>query len=309
MFFSKLTMLMSNHFVGCPYLPYSPIGTDPVKEYHPDCSVLERTTREWARSIKNLEGNALAQCDLVNGGGLDQLSYLLFPPQHTEAANNALNEYRKRLYPFSQREEKFRERVGPPPSFHLSKNVIANIEFIQRFSSTKISGSTASSNALNSDNITVATPNSGITESTASQVARPMTPAESLRQQYSQRSHNLEATDESFEEESTAASTATASKLSDGRMSTSSAKLIELDAVIQREKKTNEKEDAQNSERISLIEQQLHRINNLDSKLDDAKTDFGHRLLLFETRVVDTVKGHIESSNHNMENMNTSMEN
>ena len=135
-----------------------------------------------------------------------------------------------------------------------------------------------------------------------------MTPAESLRHQYSQRFHNSEATENTPEDESTAASTATASKLSDGRMSTSSAKLRELDAVIQRQKKTNEKKDAQNSERISLIERQLHRINDLDSKLDDVKTDFGHRLHLFETRMVDTVKGQIESSNHNMENMNVSME-
>jgi hypothetical protein len=135
-----------------------------------------------------------------------------------------------------------------------------------------------------------------------------MTPVESLRHQCSQRSHNSEATENSPEDASTAASTATASKLSDGRMSTSSAKLRELDAVIQRQKKTNEKKDAQNSERISLIERQLHRINNLDSKLDEVKTDFGHRLHLFETRMVDTVKGQIESSNHNLENMNTSME-
>jgi hypothetical protein len=91
-------------------------------------------------------------------------------------------------------------------------------------------------------------------------------------------------------------------------MSTSSAKIRELDAVIQRQKKTNDKKDAQHSERISMIERQLHRIHDLDSKLDNVQTDFGQRLNIFENRMVDTVKGHIESSNHNMANMNNSLE-
>jgi hypothetical protein len=106
------------HVKSLRWLPLSPLLSNldrPRKEFHPDGSVIERTTREWARSIKTIEGNALAQCDVVNGG-MDQLSYLLFTPQHTEAANRALDEYRKRLYPFRQREEKFREIVVPPPT-------------------------------------------------------------------------------------------------------------------------------------------------------------------------------------------------
>lgn len=57
-----------------------------------------------------------------------------------------------------------------------------------------------------------------------------------------------------------------------------------------------------------MIERQLHRINDLDSKLDNVQTDFGQRLNIFENCMVDTVKGHIESSNHNMANMNNSLE-
>ena len=96
--------------------------------------------------------------------------------------------------------------------------------------------------------------------------------------------------------------------LSDGHMSTRSVKFRELDAAIQRQKKTNDGKDAQNSEHISLIEWQRHRIDDIDSKLDNVKTDFGQWIDLFEDRMVDTVKGHIESSNQNMENMNTSLE-
>ena len=148
-----------------------------------------------------------------------------------------------------------------------------------------------------------------MTDSSSSHAMRPMTPAESLRHRYRQRSNISDGASESSEDGSTTASTATAStRFSGDRLSTSSAKLRELDAVIQRQKKASEKKDAKNSERISLIERQLHRISDLDSKLDSVQTDFGQRMNLFESRMVDTVKGHIESSNHNMVNMNTSLE-
>ena len=77
-------------------------------------------------------------------------------------------------------------------------------------------------------------------------------------------------------------------------MSTSSAKFRELDAVLQRQKKTNEKREAKNSERVSQIERQLHRINDLDTKLDTVQTDFGQRLNIFESRMVNTVKEQME---------------
>ena len=118
-------------------LPLAPLlsNLDRIrKEYYPDGRIVERTTREWARNIKNLEGDGLAQRDVVNG--LDQLCYLLFTPENREAATNALEAYRRRLYPFSQREAQFRESIGPPPFIHMSKSVIANLEFIKNLSTS-----------------------------------------------------------------------------------------------------------------------------------------------------------------------------
>ena len=255
-----------------------------------------------ARSIKDLDGTSSAQCDVVNGG-LDQLPYLLFTPPYTEAATVALEDYRRRLYPFTQREDQFRENVGPPPYIHFSKSVIANLDFIKHLSSNNNSSSSSPiSKGSEAEQSSVTTPDSGTTDSSVSQITRPPTSAESLRQQYRQRRNTSDSSDQS-DDTSTAGSTATSpSKLSDGRMSTSSAKFCELDAAIQRQKKTNDKHDAKTSERISHIERQLHRI------VDEVKTDFGQQLNLFETRMVDTVKGHIESSNHNTANMTASME-
>ena len=62
-----------------------------------------------------------------------------------------------------------------------------------------------------------------------------------------------------------------------------------------------------NSERVSHVERQLKWINDLDTKLDNVQTDFGLRLNIFESRMVETVKGHIESSNTTMENMNANL--
>ena len=81
-------------------------------EHFPNGSTLKRTTREWASSI-NTEDGLPAQCDVVNGG-LDQKAHFLYPAQNETIALRALEEYRKRLNPFKEREARFRATIGPP---------------------------------------------------------------------------------------------------------------------------------------------------------------------------------------------------
>ena len=61
-----------NSFVkSLNWLPLFPLlsNLDRVrKEHNTDGTVIERTTCEWARSIKTIDGSAYAQCDVVNGG-------------------------------------------------------------------------------------------------------------------------------------------------------------------------------------------------------------------------------------------------
>ena len=199
---------------------------------------MERTTREWARSIKTIDGNAYAQCDVVNGG-TDQRCYLLFPPKDKEAAQQALDAYRRRLYPFTQREAKFCEDIGPPPVLHLSKRVIANLDFIKSLSSP--SSNKADQTETKSD-----------TNDNSSQATRPPTSAESLRKRYRDVDKTHEASMESDNSStSTTDSTVTeTTKLTTGRISVSSAKFREFDAILLRQKQ----EAAKSSERISTIE-------------------------------------------------------
>ena len=161
------------------WLPLFPLlsNLDRVrKEYNTDGTVTERTTREWARSIQTIDGRSYAQCDVVNGG-TDQRCYLLFPPRDKEAAQQALDAYRRRLYPFTQREAKFREDVGPPPAVHLSNRVIANLDFIKRLSSDTNTEEKSAVRTDNNDN----SETTASSVSSVSQVTRPPTPGESLR--------------------------------------------------------------------------------------------------------------------------------
>ena len=64
------------HIKSLRWLSLSPLLTnlDTIrKEYQPDGTVIERSTRAWARSIKTMDGKESAQCDVVNGGS-DQLA-------------------------------------------------------------------------------------------------------------------------------------------------------------------------------------------------------------------------------------------
>ena len=292
------------HVKSLRWLSLSPLLKNldkPRKEHHSKGVVIERSTREWAKNIKTLDGSGYANCDVVNGG-TDQIAYLLFSPQHESAASAALEQYRRLLYPFTQREAQFRTRIGPPPVVHLSTSVIANLEFIKRLSSqtsksctpTNVSASTNQS----SDNSFA----SGTTLSYVSQATRPITPADSVRQQSSEQTQSSDSVQS--DDESTTASTVTAtSKASEGRMSTSSAKIRELSKALKSQQEKSKTKEVKNSERVSHLERQISRLTDLEKKLDEAQTDFGTRLNLFESRMADTVTAQLAQTNSTMEAM------
>ena len=283
------------HVKSLRWLSLSPLLTnlDTIrKEYQPDGTVLERSTREWARSIKTLDGKESAQCDVVNGGS-DQLAYLLFTPPQFKAANNALDAYRKRLYPFKQREEQFRASIGPPQAIHLSRRVIASLEFMKHLSSDHASGASTCEQEPPDNN---SASGSGSTVSSVSHATCPPASAESVQKQFGLRTPGTAFSVDEDESTTASTNTSTSKPTSTGRLSTNSAKVRDLDKQISRQKVINDQKDAMNSERVSHIERQLKRLNDLDTKLDNVQTDFGKRLNIFESRMLETVKGHIDSS-------------
>ena len=280
----------------------------PRTEHLEDGSQIERTTREWARSIMN--GPASAKCDVVNGG-TDQKAYLLFPPESGDAVYIALQGYRQSLYPFTLREARYREQVGPATSVQLSTKVIANLDFMKKLSTEMSGNSTASATEHNSQAgqsaDTAATSKSVPPFSTTSSVSdvsqatMPPTPAESLRQQYRVHDQGQDASTVATEPSDSSRSTSP-SKLSSSRMSTTSAKLREIDVFLHQQKEAREKNEQLASDRISQMERHLYRIQ------DAVKQDVSIRLTEFEDRLIESMKTQVQTSGDAMDSMNAKLE-
>ena len=139
-------------------------------------------------------------------------SYLLFTPPQFKAADDALEAYRKRMYPFKQREEQFRASIGPPPVVHLSRRVIANLEFMKRLSSEHASGASNCEQESTDNNSATG---SGSTVSSVSQATRPPTSAESVQKQFGLRTPGTVFSVD--DDESTTASTTTSPSKSNSK--------------------------------------------------------------------------------------------
>ena len=330
----KVIAFFKQHDVYCKNLrshPLSPLlrNIDKLREeFNPNGSlIIERTARDWARSLKPNNTDPV-QFDVVNGGP-DQLAYLIFPSQYADLAAQHVETYRNRLYSRRKREDKFKADAGPPTTVHLSRRVIANLEFMERFCSRqqdKAKSTAASSKSKTTDD---QSKNSASTTSSVTQVSRPLTPRESLRQQLDKRIASLEATSSSVPDEqkqssstvnsddtslasiasenskasgrlsetsdevTLAASTVSEKSKVSGRMSTSSAKVRQLDEVLQRFKSDSAKTQAKQSDRVSQIERQVQRVHEFDSKLDAIQTDFVSRMNVLEGRIEETMNNNM----------------
>ncbi|KAI2500342.1 hypothetical protein MHU86_14150 [Fragilaria crotonensis] len=260
-------------------------------EYFQDGTKVERSVRDWAATIMSPDGTESAHCDVVNGG-YDQKSFLLMPPQYEATVRSAFEDYRRRIFPFTQREERFRENIGPPPSvIHIDSKVMANLQFLEKLSSSTTkwkstdadlsatvdmeSNSAASSLSKESYRPqTSSTPGDNRSENTgddsAEQVKRPPTPLESLKNLYQQRS-----TDNTTA--SSTSSTTASERSRQSMLTTSSARFIELEARITRQQTEFDRKDKISSDRLSQIERQLHRFDDVDSKLDTLRSDIDNK--------------------------------
>ena len=99
----------------------------------------------------------------------------------------------------------------------------------------------------------------------------PPTPLESLLNQYQNRS-----TDNTTA--SSSSSISGSDKTRQTMLSTSSARLIELEGRITRQQNDFDRKDKISSDRLSQIERQLHRFDEVDTKLDTMKTEIDKKL-------------------------------
>ena len=121
------------------FIPLSPLNNNlgtTCHKYFPDGTTIERTVRDWAFTVLSTDLSEPAHCNVVNGF-FDQKAYLLMAPQHEFALKASSEAYRSRIFPFRQREERFRESIGPLPSvIKVDSKVVANILFIEQTSAS-----------------------------------------------------------------------------------------------------------------------------------------------------------------------------
>lgn len=151
---------------------------------------------------------------------------------------------------------------------------------------------------------------SGSSVSSVSQATCPPTAEESLRKRF-RNVDKLQAESQATETSSFSTTESTVTETTQhtaGRLSTSSAKFRELDAMLLRQKHEADQAAAKVSERLSTIERQLYRINDMDQKLSEVQNNIAGRFNLFEDRLLDTTKEHLGQSGSNMALMESRME-
>ncbi|KAI2501622.1 hypothetical protein MHU86_12820 [Fragilaria crotonensis] len=285
------------------YIQLSPLinNLDTMRtEFFPDGTQTERTTRDWAASIRSADGNESAHVDVVNGG-YDQKSFLLMAPQHEVTVRQAFEEYRRRVFPFTIREERFRDAIGPPPSvIHVFSKVNENLSSIDKlFSSTEswkqstsqgdescaeaesradssLTPGGAADKPVSPTRIDASSDSGGSNISAEkNEMAKPTappTPLDSLREQYGMRSTAQTAA-------STDSNNSATSRLSS--MSTSTARFQEIEARIQRQQKEFDRKDRINTERLERMERQFTRFDDMDHRFDTME---GNLMNVMETQ-------------------------
>ena len=303
---AQLFQTHDTYVKGIQWISLSPLLTNldkPRVEHYQDGTTKERTTREWAREIRSLDGKTSAWCDVVNGG-MDQLAYLVFPPSHGEAAYKAFEEYRTQLYPFRQREARYRQKVGNASSTVYNQKVIANLDFLLQLSAS-----------MDTPSKTKPTP-----QSETDQSSKSSSPMETDRSETSEQSPSTtetphhQDTDQSSQISDHTATTDTSrddstSRLSSDRMSSSSAKFRNIEEVVKRTKQAMQKNDQMVTDRFAHIERHVHRMNQeIEQKLEGVQAQVTQQLTTFENRMLDTLQSQVEMSGSAMTSMNAKLE-
>ena len=109
----------------------------PQEEQAPNGTIIQRTTREWATSLKLADGS-LARCDVTNGSP-DRQTYLLVPSHNVAEVKLLLRDYRFSLNILDQRETRFRDSLpGLPDEILIDLTTQDNLDFLEQMSSEDI---------------------------------------------------------------------------------------------------------------------------------------------------------------------------
>ena len=109
-------------------------------EYFPDGTTVERSTREWALSLRLADGKTSAQCDIVNGIKNKQSAFLMVPAAFAADIKSQVQQYRERLRPLNRSalSQPAATASDPPDVIHITSAVQTNLDFMAKLSSADI---------------------------------------------------------------------------------------------------------------------------------------------------------------------------
>ncbi|KAI2514050.1 hypothetical protein MHU86_434 [Fragilaria crotonensis] len=261
----------------------------PRSEQFPNGTTKERSTREWCLSLTEEDSTTSIKCDVVNGG-YDQKAYMLVPPRHYKRVLSEFSNYKSRVFPFRQREERFRSSIGRPPA-------VIEISTRQKINdSLAIFDSLVSPTESGRNDATIATkPASKDADRRGSSVSS----------RFSSNTSISESTVDSYQGQQSIASlplrqhrnqddqTVTTASSNSGKatsISSTQARFHELDAIWKRQRKDHDKLSKITDDRLSQMERQFHRLDtSIDKSLQDSNASHEEHKLRFrglESQVV-----------------------
>ena len=224
-------------------------------------------------TVKAADGSN-AKCDVVNGG-YDQRAYLLVPPKNEAVARKAFEEYRSRVFPFNQRETRFRESIGPPAIIHVSTQVKSSLEVFKSLSASEVwqrapaavrqeQKTSTHTEHLNTDHSSISSSESNSTSTyTNTSFLRGQGKLTLTMNSNSKRRHEMLKTMQL--EETTNATESTRSGRTSAMNSTYQARLLELEEMIKKQQTENAKSAEATSASIMILEEKL--VRSLESQL------------------------------------------
>jgi hypothetical protein len=252
----------------------------PRLEYFADGTTKERSTREWAASLMLADGTTPALCDVVNGTS-DRQAYLVAPRHYLEQAQTHWAAYRTRIAPPRHREARFQESVHNLPDYSLiNTEVLANVTFLERMSAAEIwkqapeTVRDATTKASKAQRLPPPPKIAPVTQHDTQQASGTTSPKQGANATTTDGAPGTHQQDESHASATSSIasdedneSTDSTAELTRASANTYQARFHQHSQMFKSQQKAIESLGKTSSDRLSLIERQLHRFEAFDTKL------------------------------------------
>lgn len=252
----------------------------------PDGTTIERSTREWASTLKAPD-NSPALCDVVNGGP-DQRANLLVPSPYYDHIKIQYKNYKTSLNPTHQREARYRASITDLPEvIHITETVQSNLDFLSNLATANAWQQTTASNPNTSDSQLQTTRDDNDISSphwpTLQKTRQHQTTQRSDRQHPNK--NTTYASSSNFSNVSEDQSTGSTQSLTRASLATSNqAQLQELAATLRKQQQAIDSSAQINADKLSTLAKQFKRFDAMDTKLNSMGTQLDQVTLCHETQ-------------------------